>query len=87
MSAESSSERRDGDGERRPIEHTSEIQWSTPKPERIPHPTAMPAATALGVTLIAFGALTSTIVSIAGALLTSVAVARWIKEMHDAAEG
>jgi len=87
MRADSSSERRDGDGEHGPLKGTREVHWSAPKPERIPQPTAMPAATALGVTLIAFGALTSTIVSIAGALLTAFAVARWIKEMHDAAEG
>jgi hypothetical protein len=64
----------------------SSRQWAVPKPERIPRPTPAPAATALGITLIAFGALTSTIISAAGAVLFAVAAARWIKEMHDAAE-
>ena len=59
--------------------------WSIPQPERIPRPTAAPAAAALGITLIAFGGLTSGIVSVAGALLAGAAAAHWIREMHDAA--
>jgi len=60
--------------------------WSVPKPETIPRPTAAPAAVALGVTLIAFGGLTSWIVSIAGTVLTIGALARWLTEMHHAAD-
>ncbi len=43
-------------------------------------------AVALGVTLIAFGGLTSSVVSVFGALLTAGALVRWLTEMHDAAE-
>jgi hypothetical protein len=60
--------------------------WSAPQPERIPPATVAPAAVALGLTLLAFGALTSPILSVVGALLASGAAASWIKEMHDAAE-
>ncbi len=60
--------------------------WSVPKPETIPRATAAPAAVALGVTLIAFGGLTSSVVSVFGALLTAGALVRWLTEMHDAAE-
>jgi len=60
--------------------------WSEPKPETIPQPTAAPAAVALGVTLIAFGGLTSSVVSVVGALLAAGALFRWLTEMHDAAE-
>jgi hypothetical protein len=86
MKTESSSGPGGVEGARGPSEHALQIQWSMPKPEQIPRPTSTPAATALGVTLIAFGALTSAIVSVGGALFTAVAIARWIKEMHDAAE-
>jgi len=60
--------------------------WSVPKPETIPRPTAAPAAVALGVTLVAFGGLTSSVVSVVGLLLTAGALFRWLTEMHDAAE-
>jgi hypothetical protein len=60
--------------------------WSVPKPETITRATAAPAAVALGVTLIAFGGLTSSVVSVVGALLTAGALVHWLTEMHDAAE-
>jgi hypothetical protein len=60
--------------------------WAEPRPERIPPATFAPAALALGVTLLAFGAVTSPILSVVGGLLTCVASLRWIKEIHDAAE-
>jgi len=59
--------------------------WAIPRPERIPPATFAPAALALGVTLLAFGALTSPILSVVGVVLACGASLRWIKEMHDAA--
>jgi hypothetical protein len=60
--------------------------WTVPQPETIPDPTAAPAAVALGVTLAAFGGLTSWILSAVGAVVAVAALVRWFKEMHDAAE-
>jgi len=60
--------------------------WTVPQPETIPDPTAAPAAVALGVTLVAFGGLTSWIPSAVGAVVTVAALVRWFMEMHDAAE-
>lgn len=60
--------------------------WTEPEPKTIPEPTAAPAAVALGVTLVAFGGLTSWILSAVGAVVTVAALVRWFMEMHDAAE-
>jgi hypothetical protein len=60
--------------------------WAVPRPEKIPSATFAPAAVALGLTLLALGALTSPILSAVGLILACVAAIGWIKEMHDAAE-
>ena len=57
--------------------------WSTPQPERVPAPTVAPAALALGATLVAFGALTSPIISIVGGAVAGGAVVAWIRGNHD----
>jgi hypothetical protein len=65
--------------------------WSAPKPEWLAQPTWWPAALALGVTLLAWGVVTSFIIVILGAAVFAVSLAGWIceirREQEHAAEG
>jgi hypothetical protein len=56
--------------------------YSRPKPERIPRSTAWPAAMALGITLLAWGLITSPIVLGVGLVLFASALAGWIGEIR-----
>jgi hypothetical protein len=58
------------------------VGWSTPRPERVPRPTVAPATLALGATLVAFGVVTSPILSAVGAALGFGAAVQWIREVH-----
>ncbi len=75
-----------GAGSDRVTEDAGGPGWTTPEPESVPRPTAAPAALALGLTLLAFGALTSWIISAMGAVVAVGASGRWITEMHHAAD-
>ena len=58
--------------------------WSRPKPEHVPHPTYWPAVLALGVTFLAWGLITSYVISAVGLVLFGLALGGWIWEMrHD----
>ncbi|HEY8477723.1 MAG TPA: hypothetical protein VIN09_12745 [Chloroflexota bacterium] len=46
-----------------------------------PRPTAWPAATALGITLVALGLATSVLISVGGAVLFAVALWGWVREL------
>jgi hypothetical protein len=53
-------------------------------PERVPPPTVWPATVALGVTLLAFGVVTSWIMSLAGLVLFLFGVGGWVEDLrHD----
>jgi hypothetical protein len=55
-----------------------------PLPERLPRPTSAPVALALGATLLAFGVVTSWIISLAGLCLFLLGMWSWLQELrHD----
>jgi len=56
--------------------------WLPPRPERIPRPTYWPAVLALGVVLLAWGAVTSPIVSLVGAVVMATSLWGWIREIE-----
>jgi hypothetical protein len=59
--------------------------WSCPKPEHLPSATAWPALFALGVTLFAWGIVSSPPLLLFGGALLVFALGHWIGEMvHDA---
>jgi hypothetical protein len=58
--------------------------WNTPRPATLPIPSYAPAMTAFGILFIALGAVTKWPLSIAGACIFGVAIAKWIGELlHD----
>jgi hypothetical protein len=62
--------------------------WNVPRPERIPRPTSWPAAMALGITLFAWGLITSPVVLGLGLTLFLLSLGGWIGEMrHDHRQG
>ena len=56
--------------------------WQRPLPEELPEPTPWPAALALGSCLLAWGVVTSWILSLVGLLLFVVGVAGWMGRMR-----
>jgi hypothetical protein len=56
--------------------------WQLVEREPLPRPTYWPAALAFGITLLAWGILTSWIISIAGGIVLAVALAGWIGELR-----
>jgi heme/copper-type cytochrome/quinol oxidase subunit 1 len=59
--------------------------WTAYPPERLPAPTGAPALFAFGVTLLAWGVVSSFVVSIIGAAVLLVSLLHWIGEIaHDA---
>ena len=56
--------------------------WNAPKPDTVPRPMWWPASTALGITLGAWGLLTSPIILIIGVGLLGVSLGAWIGEMR-----
>jgi hypothetical protein len=55
---------------------------SKPKPETLPEPTYWPAVLAVGVTLLAWGVVTSTLLSLLGLGISIVAVIKWIGDIR-----
>jgi hypothetical protein len=53
----------------------------TPHTVHLPAPTVWPCAAAAGVTLIAFGVVTTLAFSVAGAVLFALALAGWLGEL------
>lgn len=54
--------------------------WSVPRPERIPGDTYTPAVMAVGITFMAWGLVTTLIISGVGAVLFAFSLASWIGE-------
>jgi hypothetical protein len=60
------------------------IDEGKPRPERLPPPTFWPATLALGATLLAFGVVTSWIISVAGFGLFLLGAGGWLEDLrHD----
>jgi hypothetical protein len=57
--------------------------WHKPLPEKLPEPTAWPAVLAIGACLLAFGVLTSWIISAAGLVIFAIGAGGWIGRMRD----
>jgi hypothetical protein len=57
-------------------------KWQPPKPEMPAEPTYWPIILASGITFLAWGALTSYLLSILGFVLTVVAVINWIGDIR-----
>jgi hypothetical protein len=61
--------------------------WKTtgPKalPETIPPPTVWPATLSLGVTLMAFGVVTSLIITLSGTVIFLFGVAGWVEDLRN----
>ncbi len=56
--------------------------WSTPKPVTLPQLTYWPMILAAGVVFLAWGVVTSYIISLLGALLLCIALIGWIGELR-----
>jgi hypothetical protein len=54
-----------------------------PQPEQLPEPTACPMLFALGITMIAFGVVTSWIISATGLLVFIFAASMWVEELRN----
>jgi len=54
-----------------------------PKPERLPQPTVWPITMALGATLLAFGVVTSWIISVTGLALFLLASYGWFEDLRN----
>jgi hypothetical protein len=57
--------------------------WSWAEPRHIPTPTYWPAALALGVTMLAWGLISSPILAGIGLTVFAIALAGWIGEMRN----
>lgn len=55
--------------------------WHTPRPDKLPVPTYAPAMTAFGIVFIALGAVTVWPLSVIGAAIFMLAIAKWIGEL------
>ncbi len=58
-------------------------EWSIPLPEKIPLPTYMPIALALGVTVLFWGLTSTYLLSLVGLLLIIISMYFWIGGIHD----
>jgi len=57
--------------------------WHTPRPDTLPEPTAWPFVLSIGVCLLAWGVVTSWVISLIGGLIAAVAIGGWIRRMRD----
>jgi hypothetical protein len=56
--------------------------WHHPDHSGLPQPTYWPVVLALGITFIAWGIVTSLLISIVGLVLFALAIAGWIGELR-----
>jgi hypothetical protein len=59
--------------------------WSVPRPEKLPHPTWVPAALALGIVFLLWGIATTWLISGVGFVLCALSLAQWIRELWNGA--
>ena len=55
--------------------------WPAARPEHEPEPTWWPAALAFGITLCAWGIITSWLMFCGGLVVTAVAIGGWIRDI------
>ena len=60
-----------------------EAQWHAPLPEKLPEPTAWPMVQAFGACLMAWGVVTSWIISAVGLVIFAAGTGGWIARMRD----
>ena len=65
-----------------PATDRSQPGWHPPLPEKLPEPTIWPLVLALGATLLAWGVVTSWIISGVGLLLLAAGTGGWIARMR-----
>lgn len=65
-----------------PATDRSRPGWHPPLPERLPEPTVWPLVLAFGATLMAWGVVTSWIISVVGLLLFAAGAGGWISRMR-----
>jgi hypothetical protein len=53
------------------------------EPVHLPGPTYLPVVVAAGVTMIVAGVVLNWLISVAGALVTLIAVIRWVRETRE----
>ncbi len=70
-----------------PAADRSQPGWHAPLPERLPEPTAWPLVLALGACLMAWGVVTSWIVSGVGLLLFVAGTGGWVARMRHEQSG
>jgi hypothetical protein len=62
--------------------HGLRAGWNEPRPEKLPAPTAWPAALALAVTLILWGFVSSFVITDIGLALFVAALAGWVADIR-----
>ena len=67
-------------GERR-SSPTTDSDWSVPRPERLPRPTWVPAALAVGIVFLLWGIATTWVISAVGFVISTLSLGQWIREM------
>lgn len=72
-----------GDPLESPATGSVEQGWSRPQPDTVPRPTFMPAVTAVGVTCIFWGFVTSMLITLLGMVLFGIGVGGWIRELRN----
>ena len=66
---------------------TNRTHWTKAKPQKLPRPTYWPFFLALGLAFLIWGLLVGWIISIAGLVITAVAIIGWITELrHESGE-
>ncbi len=56
--------------------------WNLPKPELVPRPTSWPGGLALGITLFAWGIISSEVILAIGLVVFVVSLVGWIGEIR-----
>ena len=64
------------------ILHINEEELVKAKPEKLPKPTYWPFFLAMGIMFLAWGLLTIWIISIAGLIVFTIALAGWINDLR-----
>lgn len=57
-------------------------QWNTPQPEKLAEPTYWPMVLSVGITVLAWGAVTSYLLSLLGLGMSIVAIINWIGDIR-----
>jgi hypothetical protein len=59
------------------------INGAKAQPEKLPLPTVWPATLSLGVTMMAFGIVTSWVMSVSGAIIFLCGAAGWVEDLRN----